>query len=166
MTLAVAAFGAVVAALLELTIVPYLQIGGVQPDLVLVVAIVWTMAVGLESGLVWAFVGGLMIDVLAARPLGSTAFSLLVCVGAAVVLRRVLDPLRLLGPAVATLLLAGLYSVLVVVTYSALRNPLPVADLPAVIASRSLYDGVLGGLVGGGVLWWRNRRAERERLDW
>ena len=38
-----------------------------QPHLVLVFGIVVTVAVGLEAGLVWAFVGGLVLDVLAQR---------------------------------------------------------------------------------------------------
>ena len=72
MTLLLAAVGATVTALLELTVGPYLRVGTAQPHLVLVVGIVVTVAVGLEAGLVWAFVGGLVLDVLAQRPLGST----------------------------------------------------------------------------------------------
>ena len=65
-----------------------------QPHLVLVVGIVVTVAVGLEAGLVWAFVGGLALDVLADRPLGSTSFALLLCVGATAVLGRLLVRFR------------------------------------------------------------------------
>ena len=82
MTLLLAAVGATVAALFELTVGPYLRVGTAQPHLVLVLGIVVTVAVGLEAGLVWAFVGGLALDVLAQRPLGSTSFALLLCVGA------------------------------------------------------------------------------------
>ena len=74
MTLLVAAIAATVAAIAESTITPYLRVGNAQPHLVFVLAVVWTVAVGLDSGLVWAFVGGLALDTLAQRPLGSTAF--------------------------------------------------------------------------------------------
>src|SRR5262245_66427897 len=74
MRLLLAAVGATVIAVLELTVGPYLRVGEAQPHLVLVVGIVVTVAVGLEAGLVWAFVGGLVLDVLAQRPLGSPAF--------------------------------------------------------------------------------------------
>ena len=80
MSLTLAAVGAVVAALLNLTIGPLIQVGGAQPDFVLIAAVIWTVVAGIEGGLVWAFVGGLMIDLLAPRPLGSTAFTLLICV--------------------------------------------------------------------------------------
>ena len=88
MTLLLAAVGAVVTALIELTVTPYLRIGSAQPHPVLVLAVIVTIAVGLEAGLVWAFVGGLALDVLAPRPLGSTAFALLLCVGGASLLAR------------------------------------------------------------------------------
>ena len=86
MTLLLAAVGATMTALLELTVGPYLRFGTAQPHLVLVLGIVVTVAIGLEAGLVWAFVGGLVLDVLAQRPLGSTAFALLLCMGATAVL--------------------------------------------------------------------------------
>src|SRR5260221_14291342 len=82
MTLLLAAVGATVTALLELTIGPYLRVGIAEPHLVLVVGIIVTLALDIEAGLVWAFVGGLVLDVLAERPLGSSAFALLVCIGA------------------------------------------------------------------------------------
>ena len=92
MTLLLAAVGAVVTALVELTVTPYLRIGSAQPHPVLVLAVIVTIAVGLEAGLVWAFVGGLALDVLAQRPLGSSAFALLLCVGGASRPRSALSP--------------------------------------------------------------------------
>ena len=57
--------------------------GDAQPHLVFVLAVIWTVAAGLDSGLVWAFVGGIALDVLAQRPLGHSAFALLIAVGVA-----------------------------------------------------------------------------------
>ena len=89
MSLVLAAVGAAVAALIQSTVLPFAAAGGAGLDLVLVIAVVWTMALGLEGGLVWAFLGGLVIDVLLMRPLGLTAFMLLLAVGAAWVIGRV-----------------------------------------------------------------------------
>ena len=166
MRLTVAAIGAIVSALLEVTILPELRIGGVQPDLVLIAAVVWTFVVGFEGALVWAFVGGLMLDVLTGRPLGSTAFVLLICVGAAAALARVLGPLRLAAPAVAMVPVAILYAALAVVASAALRGPVVLVDPIGAIAPRVLVDTILAGLAGGAALWSRARRPARERLDW
>ena len=101
MTLLLAAVGAVVTALVELTVVPYLQIGSAHPHPVLVLAVIVTIAIGVEAGLVWAFVGGLALDVLAHRPLGSSAFALLIAVGGTAILARGLAQLRPIVPIVA-----------------------------------------------------------------
>ena len=91
MTLFVAAIGATVTAIVELTVGPYIRVGNAQPHLVFIFAVIWTFAAGLESGLVWAFVGGIAIDVLAQRPLGSTSFALIIVVGIFIVDRSVDD---------------------------------------------------------------------------
>ena len=104
MTLLLAAVGATLTALLELSVGPYLRVGTAQPHLVLVVGIVVTVALGLEAGLVWAFVGGLVLDVLAQRPLGSTSFALLLCVGATALLARSFVRFRLLVPILAAVI--------------------------------------------------------------
>ena len=49
MTLLLAAVGATVTAIVELTVGPYLRVGDAQPHLVLVLAVIWTVAVGLEA---------------------------------------------------------------------------------------------------------------------
>ena len=51
---------------------PEIPIAGATADLVLVVAVTATLVMGIEDGLIAAFVGGLLIDMLVpARPLGA-----------------------------------------------------------------------------------------------
>lgn len=166
MTLLLAAVGATVAALFELTVTTYLRIGGVQPHLVLVLAIIVTIAVGLDAGLVWAFVGGLALDVLAQRPLGSTAFALLLCVGGASVFGRAFSRLRPLAPIIATFVLSIVYSMALFALFSALRAPLPVADPLTVIVPAAVYDAVLATLIGPLAVSIHDHRVQTERVDW
>jgi len=166
MTPLLAAVGATVMALLELTVGPYLRVGTAQPHLVLVVGIVVTLGMGLEAGLVWAFVGGLVIDVLAQRPLGSTAFALLLCLGVAAVLGRLFIRLRPVAPILAALLLSPVYSMILLITFDALRTPIPVADPVAVLLPGVVFDVVLATLIGPLAISVHDRRVEAERLDW
>jgi cell shape-determining protein MreD len=84
LTLPFAALGALLAALIETTVLPELPIARTQGDLVLVLAVVAALALSAEDGLVWAFVGGLMLDMLIpARPIGATTLTLLLVVGIA-----------------------------------------------------------------------------------
>lgn len=96
MTLPLAALGAIVAALIETTVIPEMAIFGVQANLVLTLAVVAAVLMGIEDGLVWAFLGGLLVDMLTpARPIGATTFALLIMVGLAVAATRFLGQTRL-----------------------------------------------------------------------
>ncbi|HEY7598451.1 MAG TPA: hypothetical protein VH741_00890 [Candidatus Limnocylindrales bacterium] len=100
MTLPLAALGALLAALLETSVAPELAIGGAQADLVLALAIAAAMVMGLEDGLVWAFLGGLMLDMLVpGRPIGATTVVLLLAVGVAALAVRIPAPRRALAVA-------------------------------------------------------------------
>lgn len=166
MTLLLAAVGAVMTALLELTVGPYVRIGDAVPHLVLVFGVVVTIAVGLEAGLVWAFVGGLALDVLVGRPLGSSAFALLLSLGAASILARSLSRLRPIVPIGAVFICSLGYSMIQFVVLSALHAPLPVADPLAAVLPGAMYDTVLGVIGGPLAVAVYDRRAAQERMDW
>jgi rod shape-determining protein MreD len=166
MTPLLAAVGAVVTALIELTVAPYLRIGSAQPHPVLVVGVITTIAVGLEAGLAWAFVGGLALDVLAQRPLGSTAFALLVCVGGASILARSLVRLRPIVPILAVFVLSIAYSMILFVTFGALGSPPATADPLQMVLPGAIYDAVLAALIGPLAVAVHDRRIEQERVDW
>ncbi len=167
MTLLLAAVGAVATALLELTVGQYLRIEDAVPHLVLVLAVVVAIAVGLDAGLVWAFVGGLALDVLAQRPLGSSAFALLICVGGASILARSFARLRPIVPIGAVFVLSLGYSMILFVTFGALGVAIPSSTDPvAAVMPGAIYDAVLGLMIGPLVIAVHDRRLDQERVDW
>jgi rod shape-determining protein MreD len=166
MSLLLAAVGATLAALIEITIVPYVEIGHAHPHPVLVFGAIWTVALGIDGGLVWAFVGGLALDVLVDRPLGSSAFALLVATGAAAGIARAMSHLRPIAPIVAVLAASTLNSLLLIALFSALRDPVPVDDPAGILLPGLAYDVLLAALVGPLVVAVRDRRLEQERVDW
>jgi rod shape-determining protein MreD len=163
MTLLVAAIAATVAAIVELTITPYLRVGDAQPHIVFVMAVVWTVAVGLDSGLVWAFVGGLVLDTLAQRPLGSTAFALLIVVGATAVLSRSLARIRPVVAIIATLILSLVYSMTLVLLFSVLRPPSTLVDPLRIVVPGVLYDVIIAAILGPLAVSLRDRIVDEER---
>ena len=148
MTMLVAAIAATVAAIVESTITPYLRVGNAQPHLLFVLAVVWTVAVGVDSGLVWAFVGGLALDTLTQRPLGTTAFALLIVVGLTAAVIRPLSRLRPIAAIVIAALLSIPYSMTVVVLFSVLRPPAALSDPLRLIAPSVPYDIVVATILG------------------
>lgn len=166
MTLLLAAVGATVAATLELSLGPYIRVAGAQPHLVLLLGVVLTVGLGLEAGLAWGFVGGLALDVLAQRPLGSTAFAMLLVVGVAAILGRIGGGLRPLVPIPATFVLSLLFSMTLFVAFNALRATIPVADPVGAILPGAFFDTFLAAIVGPLVVTIHDRRTEEERVDW
>ncbi len=168
MSLGFAALGAVVAALLEISAGPYLQVAGGQPHLVLAFAVVWTVIGGIDGGLVWAFVGGLSLDFLAFRPLGSTAFALLIVVGAAALLARFLGQLHLryVAPVVVVIVLSPFYSLLLLGITDALTGAQVPADAVTRLAPGLVYDVALGAALTPLGFALHRRITDVERVDW
>ncbi len=66
-----------VVALAQATVVPAYNPITLQPNLALVMILVWSALRGMPEGLTWAFALGILFDVLAVDPLGTNALALL-----------------------------------------------------------------------------------------
>lgn len=64
-------------ALSEATVLPFLRVGNAQPDLTLLVVGAWSLRRGVEEGVIWAFIGGIVLDLLSAGPAAASMFALL-----------------------------------------------------------------------------------------
>jgi rod shape-determining protein MreD len=164
MTLLVAAIGATVAALLESTVTQYLRVGDAQPHLVFVLAVVSTVAAGLDTGLVWAFVGGIALDVLGPRPIGTTAFALLISVGATSLIARSLIRVRPVVAIIATALLSLVYSMTLVFLFSILRPAASLSDPLRLLVPSVLYDVVIAAILGPLAVSIHDRLTDEERV--
>ncbi|MGH2477039.1 MAG: hypothetical protein ACRDIL_17410, partial [Candidatus Limnocylindrales bacterium] len=111
-------------------------------------------------------VGGIALDVLAQRPLGSTAFALLLCVGGAAIIAHSLARLRPIVPIGAVFVLSLGYSMILFATFSALGAPPPTADPLGLALPGAIYDAVLGAVIGPLTVAVYDRRLEQERVDW
>jgi rod shape-determining protein MreD len=68
------------AAIIQASLVPQIRILGGGPDLIFLLVLAWAINVRLESAVTWAFVGGIMQDLMSAAPLGTSAVGLLLLV--------------------------------------------------------------------------------------
>jgi rod shape-determining protein MreD len=163
MTLLVAAIAATVAALFESTVTQYLRVGDAQPHLVFVLTVVATVAAGLDTGLVWAFVGGLALDTLGPRPLGTTAFALLITVGLTSVLARSLARIRPIVAIIATALLSLVYSMTLAFLFSVLRPSAALPDPLRLLLPSVPYDVIAALIIGPLVVSIHDRMVDEER---
>lgn len=68
------------AAILQSTFVPQIRILGGGPDLVFLFVLAWSLNARIENGVTWAFVGGILQDVMSAAPTGASALGMIVTV--------------------------------------------------------------------------------------
>ena len=167
MSLLFAAIGATITAVVEVTLGPsYIAVGSTSPHPVLVGGVIWTIAAGIDRGITWAFVGGLVLDSLIGRPLGVSAFALLVAVGGAALIAQPFPRLRLLAPIVAVPALSLVSSLVLLGLTAAARQTAISADPLALVLPGVIYDGILGLFIGPLSVVLHFRRAQTERVDW
>lgn len=166
MSLLLAAIGATVTALVEVALAPYIAVGGVWPHPVLIGGVIWTIAAGIDRGITWGFVGGLVLDSLLGRPLGTSAFALLIAAGGAALVARPVPRLRLVAPLLAVPVLSLVYSVLILAVTSALQPDVSVPDPVRLFVPGAIYDAILGMFLGPLAVTMHDRRAATERVDW
>ncbi len=166
MTIPFAALLALLAALLETTVLPEVPIAGATADLVLVVAVSATLVLGIEDGLVAAFLGGLLTDMLIPqRPLGAGTLALLLVVGIAAVLARVAGPSRRwLAVMLAVVLTPVLHIALNVILV--LTEGQPFVMEPAAMLISAFMNGLIAFPVATLFGALENRFGSTERVDW
>lgn len=166
MSLLFAAIGATISALAEATLGQHIAVGSAIPHLTLVGAVIWTIAAGIDRGITWAFVGGLVLDSLLGRPLGVSPFALLVAVGGAALIAQPFPRLRLVAPIVAVPILSVVSALVLNGLIAGVGQTHVADDQLTLLAPGALYDGVLGLFIGPIVIALHDRRGPTERVDW
>ncbi len=166
MSLLFAAIAATISALAEATLGQHIAVGSATPHIALVGAVIWTIAAGIDRGITWAFVAGLVLDSLLGRPLGVSSFALLVVVGGAALIAQPFPRLRLVAPIVAVPILSIVGSVVLNGLIAATGQSHALEDPLSLLAPSALYDGFLGLFIGPVVIALHDRRTATERVDW
>ena len=166
MTLPFAVIVAVIAAVLETSVLAELPLLGATVNLVLVSAVVATIVLGVVDGIVLAFVGGLIIDMLTpGRPLGAATLAMLLDAGHRDRRRPNRGPGRRVVAIGLVLILTAVFHVLFA-TIMVVTAETPFAiDLAVVLISAVLNALVavpLAALFGA----IERRFGETERADW
>ena len=163
MTILAAALVALAAALVELSVGPHFGVADAHPHLVLVLGVIATRTIGPQVGLTWAFVGGIAIDVLAGRPLGVTAFALIVVSGAAGLVPPSTFRIRLPAAIALVPLCSALSSALLSAALGILGTPIATPDLGSLLVATA-YDTAVAIIVVPVVILAVDRRSRAGRV--
>lgn len=130
--------------LVQVTWAPRLTVAGVFPNLALVavIGIAWTG--GVRSGMAWACVAGLMLDLTASGPLGPHAVALLAVAYLTGFWTRNVDRESGLHPMLAAAAGTAVYSVILVAADDSLGLPVPPLGVAMqLLFAASLYNAAL-----------------------
>lgn len=120
----------VMSALIQATLIPQLNPIQLQPNLVLVLVLIWTAAHGVGEGILWAAGVGFLLDLLAMDTLGTNGLGLLVVVLIGGLARRRFFQSGLVFPMLLTLV-AAFVGPLIVLVVRDLAGAAPVGLQPA-----------------------------------
>lgn len=166
MTLPFAALAALIAAILETSVLAELPLAGATVDLVLVCAAVATVVLGIEDGLVLAFIGGLLIDMLTpARPLGASTLAMLLTLGVAFFVARTVGPGRRVVAIGIVLILTAVYHILFALIMVPTAET-PFALDPAAILVAAVLNAIIAVPIAAFFGAIEHRFGPGERVDW
>ena len=100
-----------IASLLQSTAAARIQVGGVKPDLVLLLVLIGTLIYGSRPGIVWAFLGGIALDIFSGGPMGASSLALMAATLVIGLGQRNLSRFNVLVPLGATMIGTLLYGV-------------------------------------------------------
>jgi rod shape-determining protein MreD len=167
MGLLIAALGATLAAIVESSVLTQLLIGGVKPDLVLSMGLAVAMVLGFEQAMVWAVVGGLLLDfLLPERAVGSTTLALLLATGAALLVARLSDAPRLSIIGLTVFILTFLYQALLMLLLAVTTG----TSIRSVTVVSYIVIGVMNAAIAVCTAWVARGLSERfgreSRVAW
>ena len=152
--------------LLQTTLVPHLSMGGVKPDLMLMVVVSWSLLRGAKAGIAWGAAGGLVLDLLSGGPFGIFTLTLILVgfltgVGEIHIVRA-----NVLLPAMTILFATLIYTLLPLLMLQILGWPIPwEIHVVGILLPALLWNVVLMPFVYAS-LRWLHRATGREEMGW
>ena len=129
-------------AVVQTAVLPFFPLFGLSPQLPFLVALSWALLRGMEEGVIWAFIGGLFIDLFSVAPLGVSSLSFMVGIAAVLWIQQAIPTSRFLLPILLSLL-STVISLLVYFIFLRALNYIPgFAGLPAMLPL-TLFHAVL-----------------------
>jgi rod shape-determining protein MreD len=137
----------VVLFVLQITLLPYLAIEGIVPDLTLLVLVFFTLRIGRIWGLLAASVSGIIIDMVTGDLLGSSMFSLSIAIFAA---GKFYSEKRKesFTQSFAYPLIAALSVLVNSLTRSLILNFDATANFFVILLRQGLFPGIYTGIIG------------------
>lgn len=152
--------------LLQATLAPHLAIGRIKPDLMLVVVILWSVLRGAGEGLLWAFVGGMLLDLLSGVPFGISIVSMMLASYLTGVGEINLFRTNALLPVVAVMVATAVYYLVSLLFLQTLGRPVTLDASALQITAVAVVLNVALTAVVYLPLRWLSRKTGQAQMMW
>ncbi len=98
-----------VLAVVQTAVLPHFPILGLIPQPVFLVALSWGLLRGINEGIVWAFIGGICLDLFSVGPLGATALAFMLAILAVTWVENAMPTSRFFLPMIMAALATLIY---------------------------------------------------------
>jgi rod shape-determining protein MreD len=153
-----------IAAVIQSTIVPEIRVGNGGPDLILMMVLSWTMLAGLEEGIVWAFVGGILQDLMIGIPTGTTALALVIVVFLSDLVVGQIGRNNLIFPPLVLAAGTLIYQVILAIFLSILGRPVSFTYMLSFVTIPTLAFNVLMILPAFRIMGWIYQASRPRRV--
>lgn len=153
-------------ALIQSTAIPRIIILGVKPELMLMVIASWSLLRGTKEGLVWAFIGGICLDLLSGASFGMMTIALLTVSFIAGLGESSVFRTHIVLPLVIALITTLVYDLIILVILDLTGHPVVWLDS---LTRITLPSAVVNALLMLLVFWplqWLHRKTGREEMHW
>ncbi|MCA9977824.1 MAG: rod shape-determining protein MreD [Anaerolineales bacterium] len=90
-------------AVVQTAVLPRFPILGLVPQLPFLVALAWGLLRGMNEGIIWAFIGGLLLDLFSIAPMGATSFSFMLAILAVIWIENAIPADRFFVPVIMSI---------------------------------------------------------------
>lgn len=143
-------------ALLQVSLAGHFSVRGVVPSIVLIAVVDWGILRGPDEGMMWAFFGGLGLDVFAEWPIGTATVSLVVVASIVSIGGGTFIRTHALLPPAAVFVASILFNAIVLFILESTQHPVDwVGAVRGIVLPAALYNALLN--IPG---YWLMRRLE------
>ena len=131
-----------VAVILQTTIVTEFRIADGGVDLPLLLIVSWVLLAGLEEGLIWAIVGGILQDLVRGIPPGVSSLAFVVATGLPGIIIGQVSRRNLIFPPLVAAMATAIYHVLLIGLYAVISRPVDFSYVLVYVTAPTLVFNV------------------------
>ncbi len=150
--------------LIQTVVLTRVSLWGARPELLLLVVLMWSVVRGVDEGLLWAFLGGLMMELFSGGPLGAITLALVVASFLSGRVLRVELGSPVAGVVLSTLLAVSGYHLVLLLALAWTGYPVDWLEALFRIAWPSVLLNALLAPFVYRAMRWLERRTRRERF--